>query len=80
MLTTVTLSLLSKQVPAKYNGLTSTVIQLSNYTRRISGALWGSTVFQVGQFGIVSLELVVTLVGACLIGFMSRRMDVQRGG
>lgn len=79
MLTTVTLSLLSKQVPAKYNGLTSTVIQLSNYTGRISGALWGSTIYQVGQFGIVGLELAVTLVGAGLIGFMWRKMDVQRG-
>ncbi|SNX86974.1 uncharacterized protein MEPE_05683 [Melanopsichium pennsylvanicum] len=79
MLTTVTLSLLSKQVPAKYNGLTSTVIQLSNYSGRISGALWGSTVFQVGQFGIVGLEVLVTLVGACLIGFMWRKMDVGRG-
>lgn len=79
MLTTVTLSLLSKQVPAKYNGLTSTVIQLSNYTGRISGALWGSTIYQVGQFSIISLELAVTLIGACLIGFMWRKMDVQRG-
>ena len=79
MLTTVTLSLLSKQVPAKYNGLTSTVIQLSNYTGRISGALWGSTIYQVGQFSIVSLELAVTLIGTFLIGFMWRNMDVQRG-
>ncbi|SPO30594.1 uncharacterized protein UTRI_05211 [Ustilago trichophora] len=79
MLTTVTLSLLSKQVPAKYNGLTSTVIQLSNYSGRISGALWGSTIYQVGQFSIVSLELAVTLIGTCLIGFMWRKMDVGRG-
>lgn len=79
MLTTVTLSLLSKQVPAKYNGLTSTVIQLSNYSGRISGALWGSTIYQVGQFSIVSLELAVTLIGTFLIGFMWRKMDVQRG-
>lgn len=79
MLTTVTLSLLSKQVPAKYNGLTSTVIQLSNYTGRISGALWGSTIYQVGQFSIVSLELAVTLIGTFLIGFMWRKMDVARG-
>ncbi|KAJ1017845.1 hypothetical protein NDA16_005161 [Ustilago loliicola] len=79
MLTTVTLSLLSKQIPAKYNGLTSTVIQLSNYSSRISGALWGSTIYQVGQFSIVSLELAVTLIGTFLIGFMWRKMDVQRG-
>lgn len=79
MLTTVTLSLLSKQIPAKYNGLTSTVIQLSNYTGRITGALWGTTVYQVGQFGIVSLEMAVTLIGALLIGFMWRKMDVQKG-
>ncbi|SPO31142.1 uncharacterized protein UTRI_05211_B [Ustilago trichophora] len=79
MLTTVTLSLLSKQIPAKYNELTSTVIQLSNYSGRISGALWGSTIYQVGQFGIVSLELAVTLIGTCLIGFMWRKMDVGRG-
>ncbi|PWY98017.1 MFS general substrate transporter [Testicularia cyperi] len=79
MLTTITLSLLSKQIPAKFNGLTSTVIQLSNYTGRISGALWGSTLYQVGQFGIVTLELAVTLIGACLIGLMWRKIDVQKG-
>ncbi|KAJ1599448.1 hypothetical protein NDA14_002174 [Ustilago hordei] len=79
MLTTVTLSLLSKQIPAKYNGLTSTVIQLSNYSGRIGGALWGSTIYQIGQFSIVSFELAVTLIGAFMIGFMWRKMDVQRG-
>lgn len=78
-LTTITLALLSKQLPAKYNGLTSTVIQLSNNVGRISGALWGATVYQVGQFSIVSLELAVTLVGTCLIGFMWRKMNVASG-
>ncbi|KAJ9475014.1 Membrane transporter [Pseudozyma hubeiensis] len=78
-LTTITLALLSKQIPAKYNGLTSTVIQLSNNVGRIWGALWGATVFQVGQFGIVSLELTVTLIGTCLIGFMWRKMNVASG-
>ncbi|SJX64726.1 uncharacterized protein SRS1_15543 [Sporisorium reilianum f. sp. reilianum] len=78
-LTTVTLALLSKQLPAKYNGLTSTVIQLSNNVGRISGALWGATIYQVGQFSIVSLELAVTLIGTCLIGFMWRNMNVRSG-
>ncbi|CDR88914.1 uncharacterized protein SPSC_05746 [Sporisorium scitamineum] len=79
MLTTMTLALLSKQLPAKYNGLTSTVIQLSNNVGRISGALWGATIYQVGQFSIVSLELAVTLIGTCLIGFMWRNMNVRSG-
>lgn len=79
MLTTITLSLLSKQLPAKYNGLTSTVIQLSNNVGRITGALWGATIYQVGQFSIVSLELAVTLIGTCLIGLLWRKMDVGSG-
>lgn len=79
MLTTITLSLLSKQLPAKYNGLTSTIIQLSNNVGRIAGALWGATIYQVGQFSIVSLELAVTLIGTCLIGLLWRKMDVGSG-
>ncbi|TKY88982.1 hypothetical protein EX895_002223 [Sporisorium graminicola] len=78
-LTTMTLALLSKQLPAKYNGLTSTVIQLSNNVGRIAGALWGATIYQVGQFSIVSLELAVTLIGTCLIGFMWRNMNIRTG-
>ncbi|KAN0064340.1 hypothetical protein ACQY0O_002535 [Thecaphora frezii] len=79
MLTTITVSLLSKQIPAHLNAYSSLLIQLSNYTGRISGALWGSTVYDVGQLSIVWLELTVTIVGTMMIGLLWRRMAAQKG-
>ncbi|KAK0528718.1 hypothetical protein OC842_004471 [Tilletia horrida] len=63
MMSTVTLSLLSKQVPPQFNNYTSLIIQLSNYSGRLGGAFWGTAVEQVGQRSILSLELGLTLFG-----------------
>ncbi|EPQ27840.1 uncharacterized protein PFL1_04585 [Pseudozyma flocculosa PF-1] len=79
MLTTITVSLLSKQIPPHLNGLSSLLIQLSNYSGRISGAFWGTTVFNVGQLSIVWLELAFTVIGTMMIGLMWRRMAAQKG-
>jgi hypothetical protein len=38
---TVTVSLLSKQLPPEWNKWTSLAIQYSNYTGRVTGAVWG---------------------------------------
>jgi hypothetical protein len=39
---TVTVSLLSKQLPADLNKWTSLIIQYSNYAGRVTGAVWDS--------------------------------------
>jgi hypothetical protein len=41
MASTVTVSLLSKQLPPEWNTWTSIAIQYSNYTGRVTGAIWG---------------------------------------
>jgi hypothetical protein len=38
---TVTVSLLSKQLPPEWSRWTSLAIQYANYTGRVSGAIWG---------------------------------------
>lgn len=42
MASTVTVSLLSKQLPPEWNKWTSLAIQYANYTGRVTGAVWGT--------------------------------------
>ncbi|KAK0548111.1 hypothetical protein OC845_003734 [Tilletia horrida] len=79
MMSTVTLSLLSKQVPPEFNNYTSLIIQLSNYSGRLGGAFWGTAVDQVGQRAIMSVELVLTLVGMLGTFVLWSRMYAPKG-
>ncbi|KAL9937447.1 hypothetical protein V8E36_003856 [Tilletia maclaganii] len=79
MMSTVTLSLLSKQVPPELNNYTSVIIQLSNYCGRLGGAFWGTAVDQVGQRTILSLELAFTLIGALGTIVLWKKMSALKG-
>jgi hypothetical protein len=48
---TVTVSLLSKQLPPEWNKWTSLAIQYSNYTGRVTGAVWGQSSTSPRRFG-----------------------------
>jgi hypothetical protein len=59
---TVTLGLLSKQMPHRWNGRISLFIQDSNYPGRVSGAVWGGTGVDVGvQLALPGIGLMILI-------------------
>ncbi|KAF9225314.1 MFS general substrate transporter [Gyrodon lividus] len=77
--TTVTLSLLSKQLPPEWNGRTSMAIQYSNYTGRVTGAVWGGSGVTVGMLNYVGLEIALVGVGAVLFTTFWRKLKTKTG-
>ncbi|PBL03464.1 MFS general substrate transporter [Armillaria gallica] len=63
---TVTLSLLSKQTPGDWNNWTSLAIQYSNFTGRVTGAIWGGSGVAVGMANYVGLEIALVGIGGVL--------------
>ncbi|KAG6835377.1 hypothetical protein H0H93_002028, partial [Arthromyces matolae] len=54
---TVTMSTLSKKLPPRWNGPTSLAIQYSNYTGRVTGAIWGGSGVAVGMRNYIGLQI-----------------------
>jgi len=77
--TTVTLSLLSKQLPPEWNGRTSMAIQYSNYTGRVTGAIWGGSGVSVGMLNFVGLEIAMVGIGAILFTTLWRDLKTKTG-
>ncbi|KAG2138727.1 major facilitator superfamily domain-containing protein [Suillus bovinus] len=77
--TTVTLSLLSKQLPPEWNGCTSMAIQYSNYTGRVTGAIWGGSGVSVGMMNFVGLEIVMVAIGAVFFTTLWRNLKTKTG-
>ncbi|KAG1754710.1 major facilitator superfamily domain-containing protein [Suillus paluster] len=77
--TTVTLSLLSKQLPPKWNGRTSIAIQCSNFTGRVTGAIWGGSGVLVGMQNFVGLEIAMVGIGAVLFTILWRELKTKTG-
>ncbi|KII90347.1 hypothetical protein PLICRDRAFT_38855 [Plicaturopsis crispa FD-325 SS-3] len=63
---TVTLSLLAKQLPGHWNGRISLIIQYSNYLGRVTGAVWGGAGVHVGMMNYVGLQIAIVGVGALM--------------
>ncbi|KAJ8095241.1 hypothetical protein PM082_010464 [Marasmius tenuissimus] len=78
---TVTVSLLSKQVPPtpKWNGLTSLAIQYSNYTGRVTGAIWGGAGVGVGMPAYVGLEIALVGIGGVLSMVVWKNLKAKTG-
>ena len=76
---TVTVSLLSKQLPQAWNGRTSLAIQYSNYTGRVSGAIWGGSGLTVGMLKYTGVEIAITGVGAVLFILLWRNLKAKTG-
>ena len=76
---TVTLSLLSKQLPGKWNQRTSLVIQYSNYTGRVTGAIWGGSGVHVGMIGYVCLQIGIVAIGCVMFSTLWRNLKAKTG-
>jgi len=76
---TVTLSLLSKQLPGEWNGRTSLLIQYSNYLGRTTGAIWGGSGVKVGMLRYVGLEIGLVGIGALMFMFLWRDLKAKTG-
>ncbi|KAJ7573655.1 major facilitator superfamily domain-containing protein [Mycena floridula] len=76
---TVTLSLLSKQLPANWNAWSSLAIQYSNFTGRVTGAVWGGSGVLIGMPKYVGLEIAFVGVGAVLFTSFWRDLKAKTG-
>lgn len=76
---TVTLSLLSKQLPAHWNTRISVAIQYSNYTGRVTGAVWGGAGVSVGMKSYVGLELAIVGIGIVMFSLLWRQLKAKTG-
>jgi hypothetical protein len=76
---TVTVSLLSKQLPARWNGRSSLAIQYSNYLGRVAGAVWGGSGVKVGMKGYAGLEIGLVGIGTVLFCVLWRDLKAKRG-
>lgn len=76
---TVTLSLLSKQLPNKWNARTSLFIQYSNYLGRVTGAVWGGAGVGVGMLGYVGFQVGIVGIGAIMFMTLWRNLKAKTG-
>lgn len=76
---TVTLSLLSKQLPAEWNTRISVAIQYSNYTGRVTGAVWGGAGVKVGMLSYVSMQIAIVGVGTVMFCTLWRDLKAKTG-
>ncbi|KZT66888.1 MFS general substrate transporter [Daedalea quercina L-15889] len=76
---TVTLSLLSKQLPGAWNGRISMLIQYSNYTGRVTGAVWGGAGVKVGMLRFVGMQIALVGVGAVMFSTLWRQLKAKTG-
>ncbi|KIY63068.1 MFS general substrate transporter [Cylindrobasidium torrendii FP15055 ss-10] len=76
---TVTVSLLSKQLPQAWNSRTSLFIQYSNYAGRVSGAIWGGSGVAVGMERYVGLQIAIAGIGIALFGGFYRALKTKTG-
>ena len=76
---TVTLSLLSKQLPGSWNGRISIAIQYSNYLGRVTGAVWGGSGVKVGMMEYVGFEVALTGVGVLMSLVLWRNLKAKTG-
>lgn len=77
--TTVTLSLLSKQLPGEWNGRISLIIQWSCYTGRVTGAVWGGAGVEVGMLAFVGLQIGLVAIGVVMFLTLWRNLKAKTG-
>jgi MFS family permease len=77
--TTVTMSLLSKQLPPSWNAWSSMMIQYSNYTGRVTGAIWGGSGVTVGMPNYVGLEIAIVGIGVLLFTSLWKELKAKTG-
>jgi len=76
---TVTLSLLSKQMPHAWNGRVSLFIQYSNYAGRMCGAVWGGAGVDVGMTRYLGVQLALLGIGAFMFMTLWKELKAKTG-
>jgi len=76
---TVTLSLLSKQLPGEWNARISMAIQYSNYIGRVTGAVWGGAGVKVGMFNYVGMQVGLVGIGAVMFLTLWKELKAKTG-
>ncbi|KAI0935127.1 hypothetical protein AcW1_009294 [Taiwanofungus camphoratus] len=76
---TVTLSLLSKQLPGAWNTRISMAIQYSNYLGRVTGAVWGGAGVKVGMLNHVGVQIGMVGFGAVLFSTLWKQLKAKTG-
>ncbi|KAH9954797.1 major facilitator superfamily domain-containing protein [Russula dissimulans] len=76
---TVTLSLLSKQMPHSWNGRISLFIQYSTYVGRVCGAVWGGAGVDVGMTRYLGLQLFLLGIGGSMSIILWKEMNAKTG-
>jgi len=76
---TVTISLLSKQMPHEWNGKISMFIQYSNNSGRVSGAIWGGAGVDVGMTRYLGLQIALLGIGALMFMTLWKEMKAKTG-
>ncbi|KAM5540034.1 hypothetical protein V8D89_006174 [Ganoderma adspersum] len=76
---TVTLSLMSKQLPGEWNNRISLMIQYSNYTGRVTGAVFGGAGVQVGMIKYIGVQLACVAVGYIMFTTLWKHMKAKTG-
>ncbi|WOO80309.1 putative MFS-type transporterc [Vanrija pseudolonga] len=79
MATTVTIALLSKQLPGEWNGRISLIIQASIYVGRVAGAVWGGSGVKIGMLGYVGAQIAFVGVGVVLSLTLWNNMKAKTG-
>lgn len=79
IISTVVLSLLSKQLPGEWNGRISLAIQYSMFSGRVTGAVWGGAGAKVGMLNFVGLQIALVGVGATLFSTLWRQLKAKTG-
>lgn len=79
IISTVVLSLLSKQLPGEWNGRISLAIQYSMFTGRVTGAVWGGAGAKIGMLNFVGLQIALVGVGATLFSTLWRQLKAKTG-
>ncbi|KAI1788585.1 MFS general substrate transporter [Ganoderma leucocontextum] len=76
---TVTLSLLSKQLPGEWNGRISLFIQWSNYTGRVTGAVFGGSGVKIGMLTYIGVQLAYVGVGYAMFLTLWKHLKAKTG-
>ncbi|KAI8995230.1 major facilitator superfamily domain-containing protein [Trametes punicea] len=76
---TVTLSLLSKQLPGEWNGRISLAIQYSNYSGRVTGAVWGGAGVKVGMLSYVGMQVAFVGIGYIMFVTLWKQLKAKTG-
>ena len=66
-------------MPHEWNGKISLFIQYSNYSGRVSGAIWGGAGVDVGMTRYLGLQLALLGIGALMFMTFWKEMKAKTG-